>query len=193
LERVTFTSLRKRAIAFAVAGLGAAVAAMLSFASALYEAANPQKTPEIAAGETIETGRWDITLREARFVEDEGAGSKRRLAVEMDLTNLSEATSNSFANLLKLEGGPSELRPPAYYLQRDAAIAFDLHPDMTERVIAIWEWPGGLARPENLQLVVAGQFHKKRDNLYGAPGWFDKPPVATVSLPVRLLQPAAAQ
>ncbi len=193
MERVTFASLRKRAIAFAVAGLGAGAAAMLSFATALYEAANPQKTPEVAAGETIDTGRWDVTFRQARFAEGEGAGSKRRLGVEMDLTNLSAATSNSFMNLLAVEGAPSELKAPIFYLQRDQAIAADLHPDMTERVVAIWDWPEGLARPETLKLVVASQFHKRRDNLYGAPGWFDQAPAATVSLPVALLQPTAAQ
>lgn len=59
-----------------------------------------------------------------------------------------------------------------------------LQPDMPERMIAAWEWPAAVPVPPQLRLKVASQIHKRRDNLYGAPGWFDREPAAVVTLAV---------
>ena len=50
--------------------------------------------------------------------------------------------------------------------------------------IAAWEWPPAVPVPQQLRLKVTSQIHKRRDNLYGAPGWFDRDPVAVVTLAV---------
>ena len=44
---------------------------------------------------------------------------------------------------------------------------------------ASWGWP-----PATLTVIVKGEIYKLRDNLYGATGWYDGDPVATVELPV---------
>ena len=63
-------------------------------------------------------------------------------------------------------------------------MAGGLQPDMPERMIAAWEWPPAVPVPQQLRLKVTSQIHKRRDNLYGAPGWFDRDPVAFVTLAV---------
>lgn len=185
MERVTFASLRKRAVALVIAGLGAAVAGLVSLSLALYEAANPKPLPQVAAGEPIDTGRWTVVLGAATFHEAEAGGPARnKLAIDVEVTNRSASTSNSFVNLLAIEQPPDGLDTPSFYLARDRTIASGLHPDMPERLVAMWDWPEGTPPPQSLRLDVAGQIHKRRDNLYGAPGWFDRPPVAAVTLPV---------
>ena len=82
------------------------------------------------------------------------------------------------------EGAVAGLQPPAFYLGRDKSVAGGLQPDMPERMIAVWEWPAAVPVPEQLRLKVTTQIHKQRDNLYGAPGWFDRHPAAFVTLAV---------
>lgn len=43
---------------------------------------------------------------------------------------------------------------------------------------------GGEMPPRELKLLIGSQVYKKRDNLYGASNWFDRDPVAIVSLTV---------
>lgn len=185
MERVSFASLRKRAVTLAITGLGAALAGVVTLSLALYEAANPEKLPQVAAGQPIDTGRWTVVLGHATFHKAAADGpAKNKLAVDLELTNRSATTSNSFANLFTFEQPPEGLGKPSFYLWRDKAIAFGLQPDMPERVVAIWEWPEAAPLPAAVRIDVASQIYKRRDNLYGAPGWFDRPPVAFVELPV---------
>ena len=185
MERVTFASLRKRAVTLAITGLGAALAGVVTLSFALYEAANPEKLPGIAAGQPIDTGRWTVVLGDATFHKAAADGpTKNKLALDIELTNRSATTSNSFANLFTIEQPPAGLGQPSFYLWRDKAIAFGLQPNMPERVVAIWEWPQTAPPPTEVRVEVASQIYKRRDNLYGAPGWFDRPPVAFVDLPV---------
>ena len=60
------STLRRRLFAFLTAGIGGAVAAAISFAMTVYEAANPDVIPTVAVGEPVDTGRWTVTFREAR-------------------------------------------------------------------------------------------------------------------------------
>ena len=60
------STLRRRLFAFLTAGIGGAVAAAISFAMTVYEAANPDVIPIVAVGEPVDTGRWTVTFREAR-------------------------------------------------------------------------------------------------------------------------------
>jgi hypothetical protein len=104
--------------------------------------------------------------------------------VEFDLDNRSASTSNAFLRLFTLEPPVPNLPPPAFYLARDKSVAGGLQPDMPERMIAAWEWPQAVPVPQQLSLKVTSQIHKRRDNLYGAPGWFDRDPAAVVTLAV---------
>lgn len=180
---------RRRLLAFVVAGVGAAAAAAISFAMTVYEAANPKPAPLAAPGQSIDTGRWTITFREARTGSIPPTGikpftPKMLVMVEFDLDNRSASTSNAFLRLFTIEPPVANLPPPAFYLARDKSIAGGLQPGMPERMIAAWEWPQAAPVPQQLRLRVGSQIHKRRDNLYGAPGWFDRDPAAIVTLAV---------
>jgi hypothetical protein len=182
-------TLRRRLLGFLVAGVGAAAATAISFAMTVYEAANPKPVPTIAAGQPIDTGRWIITIHDARMGSIPPTGTKpfapkKLLMVEFDLDNRSAATSNAFLRLFTISPPVANLPPPTFYLARDKWIAGGVHPGMPERMIASWEWPSTVPEPRQLRLEVSSQIHKRRDNLYGAPGWFDRDPVAVVTLAV---------
>lgn len=182
-------TVRRRLFAFLVAGIGGTAAAAISFAMTVYEAANPKAVPVVAAGQPIDAGRWIITLHEARIGSIPPTGTKpfapkKLLMVEFDLDNRSASTSNVFLRLFTLDPPVASLPPPTFYLARDKWIAGGVNPDMPERMIAVWEWPPTLSVPRQLRLQVNSQIHKRRDNLYGAPGWFDRDPVALVALDV---------
>ena len=192
--RFSIGALRKQAVAFIIAGLGAALAVLLSLASALYEASQPKDLAQVAAGQAVDTGRWMVVAHRAEFgkyMKGTPASQQDRLTVELDLTNRSATTSAGPTRLLELVSPPAGLQRPIFYLARDSAIAFGLHPDMPERVIAVWTWPPGAPPPQKVRFKVASQVYKKRDNLYGAPGWFDGPTVATLDLTVGGPDPAA--
>ncbi|WEX74202.1 hypothetical protein PYH37_001591 [Sinorhizobium numidicum] len=181
---------KKRLFALAVAGLGGTAAAAVSFAIAVYEAANPDPVPVVAAGEPVDTGRWIVTIQKAELGPVPPTGTKpfepkRFLMIEFDLNNRSAATSNAFRGLLSIEEPSSDGVPePTFYLARDKWIASAINPNMPERLIAVWEWPEAKPVPSELRLAIGSQIYKRRDNLYGASGWFDRDPAAVVRLPV---------
>ena len=182
-------TLRRRLLAFLVAGVGAAAGTAISFAMTVYDAANPKPVPVVAVGQPIDTGRWIITIREARMGSIPPTGikpfaPKRLLMVEFDLDNRSASTSNVFHRLFTLDPPVANLPPPTFYLARDKWIAGGLQPGMPERMIASWEWPSAVPEPQQLHLQITKQIYKRRDNLYGAPGWFDRDPSAIVMLAV---------
>lgn len=182
------STLRQRLFAIVVAGLGAAAASAVSFAIALYEAVNPDPLPMASPGEAVDTGRWIVTIREARFGDPSPRGAassdaKTLLTVSFDLDNRSAGSAYASANLLAI-APPAELPDPALYLARDGSLASPLNPGMPERLVAAWEWPAEQPAPRAVRLVVGGQIYKRRDNLYGASSWFDGDPVAVLELPV---------
>ncbi|MHA6643507.1 hypothetical protein [Mesorhizobium sp. A623] len=183
------STLRQRLIAIIVTGIGGAVATAVSFGMAVYETAHPEAVPVIAAGKPIDTGRWAVTIREAKIDEMPPTGTKPLepktfVTVAFDLDNRSAATSNVFSKLLAIDPPVRGLQEPTVYLARDNWIAGGIHPDMPERLVAVWEWPASALPPRELRLLVGGQVYKRRDNLYGASGWFDRDPIAAVELPV---------
>jgi hypothetical protein len=172
-----------------VASVGAAAATAISFAMTVYEAAHPKPVPIAATGQPIDTGRWTITFRDARTGSIPPTGikpstPKKLVMVEFDLDNRSASTSNVFSRLFIIEPPVPNLPSPSFYLARDKSVAGGLQPGMPERMIATWEWPAAVPVPEQLRLKVTSQIHKRRDNLYGAPGWFDREPAAFVTLAV---------
>lgn len=182
-------TLRQRVLAILVAGIGAATASAVSFAMAVYEAANPEPVPVVAIGEPIDTGRWIVTLREARIGATPPNGAapsepKAFFIVELDLENRSAASSHVSSNLIAVDPLVSDQPDPVFYLARDNWLASPLNPGMPERMIAAWEWPDEQSVPDGLRVMIGGQIYKRRDNLYGASGWFDGDTVAMVELPV---------
>ncbi|MGF6174938.1 hypothetical protein [Ensifer sp. 4252] len=184
------SKVKRRLLAMLVAGIGGIAAAAVSFASAVYEAANPTPIELAKKDEPIDTGRWLLTINNASMTEvpptgTKPADAKRFLTVDLKLDNRSAATSNAFMRLVSIETPTSiKLPEPVYYLARDKWIASAINPGMPEKLIAVWEWPEGLPSPKALRLSVAKQIYKPRDNLYGAPGWFDDGKAAIVELAV---------
>lgn len=192
----TRQTLRRRLFAFLVAGVGSTAAAAISFAMTVYEAANPKPAPIVAPGQPIDTGRWIVTLREARTGSIPPTGikpfaPKNLVMVEFDLDNRSASASNALLRLLAIDPPVTNLPPPVFYLVRDKWIASSLQPNMPERMIAAWDWPSNTPLPQQLRLKIGSQIHKRRDNLYGAPGWFDRDPAAIVVLAVSSEAPGA--
>lgn len=183
------STLRKRLIAILVTGVGAAAAAVISFAITVYDAAHPQAIPLVPTGEPIDTGRWNITFHSAHSGSIPPTGvapsdPKRFVFVEFELNNRSATTGFASPALFTFDPPVPDLPDPVFYLARDKWIAGGVHPNMPERIIASWDWPPELAIPATLRFAVTSQIYKRRDNLYGASSWFDQDPVAMVELPV---------
>lgn len=186
---IPLSALRQRLFAFLVVGAGGLAASAASFAMTVYKAAHPEAVPIVAAGEPIDTGKWIATIHGARAGTIPPTGveplePKKLLMVELELNNRSATSSYASSNLLNIDPPIPDLPDPMFYLERDKSIASPLNPDMPERLIAAWEWPAERPLPQELRLEIGSQIYKRRDNLYGAPGWFDREPVAIVVLPV---------
>lgn len=191
-------TVRQRLLAILITGIGGAAATAASFAMAVYDAANPEAVAVIAAGEPVDTGRWIVTVREARAGPTPPTGieppePKTFMMVEFDVDNRSAETSNVLTKLLAIDPPVPGLPDPVVYLARDRWIASGVNPGMPERMIAAWEWPPALPPPRTLRLLIGSQIYKRRDNLYGASGWFDRDPVAAVELPVSPAEAEAAR
>lgn len=187
-------TVRRRLLAFLIAGVGSMTATAISFGMTVYEAAHPKPVPVAMPGQPIDTGRWIITLREARMSELLPTGgkpftAKRILTITFDLDNRSASASNVFSDLIKFDPPIPNLSRLSFYLARDKWVAGSIQPDMPERLIATWDWPQSVPEPQEVKLKIISQIFKRRDNLYGAPGWFDRDPVAIVTLPVAAQSP----
>lgn len=184
------SKIRQRLLIMLITGIGGMAAAAISFASAVYDAAHPAPAVSAAAGEVIDTGRWLVTINDATMASVPPTGikpfePKRFLMVELDLDNRSVAASNASMNLITIKGEQAIASPkPVYYLARDNWIASAINPNMPEKLIAVWEWPADRPEPDKLSLSIGKQIYKPRDNLYGAPNWFDDGEAAVVELAV---------
>lgn len=181
---------RQRLLILLVTGMGGMAAAAVSFATAVYDAAHPRPTVSATKGEAIDTGRWLVTINNAAMASVPPTGTKpfepkRFLMVDLELDNRSIATSNAFMNLITIKDERALVSlKPVYYLARDKWIASAINPNMPEKLIAVWEWPADRPEPDKLSLSIGKQIYKPRDNLYGAPNWFDDGEAALVELAV---------
>lgn len=183
------STLRNRLLALLIAGIGGLAATAISFAMAVYDAANPDPVAIVAPGKAIDTGRWIITPERAfsGSVPPTGIPSpdpKTYVMLEFELENRSAASSYASMNLFALDPPVPGLKNPVVHLARDSWIASPIHPGMPEKMVIAWEWPAGKPVPHELRLLIGSQFYKRRDNLYGASGWFNGDPAAVVALPV---------
>jgi hypothetical protein len=192
------STLRQRLFAFLAAGIGGTLAAAMSFAMTVYEAANPNVIPNVEAGSPIDTGRWIVTIREARAGDVPPTGvkpyePKKFVMVEFDADNRSAATAFVSPRLFTFDPPMENLREPTFYLVRDKWIASAINPDMPERLVVAWEWPEAQPLPQTVRLKVGSEIYKRRDNLYGHSSWFDRDPIAIVELPVTAAESEAEQ
>jgi len=180
-------SLRQRLFAILIAGIGSAAASVISYAAAIYHAANPAPLRTAATGEMIDTGQWHITIAGARISNKPPTGIKPTepqtfLLVDFEADNRSAASTFIPSALFSFDPTIPELPEPTIYLVRDRWIAGPVNPRMPEKLTAAWQLPQDYAPPPELRLLVGSQIYKERDNLYGASNWFDREPVAAVEL-----------
>jgi hypothetical protein len=182
-------SVRQRLATIIIAGVGSALASVISYATAIYEAANPKPLRVFTAGETIDTGRWNITVSNARLSTSSPTGlkpitPKKFLMVDFDAANRSAASAFVPMKLLALDPPVAGLADPTIYLARDRFVAGAVHPGLPEKLTLVWEVPIDATLPDKIRLSVGSQIYKKRDNLYGASNWLDRDPVAAVELKI---------
>ncbi|MEJ5022185.1 hypothetical protein WH297_20940 [Ochrobactrum vermis] len=184
-------SFRQRLAAIIIAGIGTAAASVFSYATAIYEAANPNTVREVSTGETVDTGRWYVAVTGARFGSVPPTGvkpyePKNYLMVDLNLDNRSASSAYASRKLLTLDPQNPALTDPTFYIVRDKWIASPINPGMPEKLTAAWEWPQGTPPPQEVRLLIGSEIYKKRDNLYGASSWLDRDPVAVIQLPVQM-------
>lgn len=172
-------------------GVGGLLALAITSGQSLLEALEPPTLPALAAGAPLDAGRLRIALQEARLTaQSRPDGSPapdgaQFLALDLDLANRSSETDNSFARILTVEPPVEGLQPsPTFWLMRDKAMLSALQPGLPERVRVIWRLAPGAKAPERLRLIVNGETFKPRDNLFAAPGWFNRKPIAAATLPI---------
>lgn len=177
-------------------GIGGLLALAITSGQSLLEALEQPVLPALAAGTPLDAGRWRIVLHEARLTthsRPDGSpapGGAQFLALDLDIANRSSETDNTFARIVAVEPPIEGLHPnPTFWLLRDKAMLSALQPGLPERVQVIWRLAPGAKAPERLRLVVNGETFKPRDNLFAAPGWFNRKPIAVATLPVVPAEP----
>lgn len=190
------TGLRRAVVARLTIGIGGLLALGLTTGQGLLEAMQPPELPALAAGQPLDAGRWRLVLLEARLGAQSrpdgppGPAGTQFLTLDLELTNRSSQSDNTFARLLTVDPPIPGLAPnPVWWLLRDKAILAALQPGLSERVRVVWRMPEGTGLPERLRLVVTGETFKPRDNLFAAPGWFSARPVAAAALPILRPEP----
>lgn len=156
-----------------------------------FAAAPPPPLPGLEAGKGVDTGQWHVvvlaaTLSARRPDGREAGAGKASLAIELELTNRTKASSGDIATAIRpvLAAIPPRTPPTTQVLRRDNTVLSSLHPKMTERIALAWDVPLDSKIPDPLPVVVMSKRHKHRDNLLGASGWFDPKPLAEVRLAV---------
>lgn len=172
-------------------GIGGLLALAITSGQSLLEALEPPVLPSLAAGAPLDAGRWRVVLHDARLTTQSrpdgpaASDGAQFLALDLDIANRSSETDNSFARILVVDPPVEGLQPnPTFWLLRDKAMLSALQPGLPERVQMIWRLAPGAKAPERLRLVVNGETFKPRDNLFAAPGWFNRKPIAAATLPV---------
>jgi hypothetical protein len=191
--------IEERRSTWIVAGVLGVVAVVATWLLGGFAAAPKAALPKLEAGKAIDTGQWRVVVQGASLSAKRPDGraapdGKAALAIELELTNRTDASSNDIASILRvsLPAVPPKATPDLFLL-RDRSILAALHPKMTERVAMSWDVPLGTAIPDPLPVVVISKIHKERDNLVGGAGWFNPKPLAEVKLHVATPDaPAAA-
>ncbi|ANV23753.1 hypothetical protein [Agrobacterium pusense] len=188
LKRPILRQKPKERLAKLLAGAGGLLAATVSLGYSLYEKRESEIVPQVEVSTPVGAGRWKMSVTAGSIVTVMPNGGKispgkKAIALDMILENVSSESSNLYADLIKITN-VSDAARPQYYLKRDRAILWDLHPRMPEAVTAVWEVSDSQTLPYSLQLRVEGAVFKPRDNLYAAPGWFPSGSVAEIRLPL---------
>lgn len=182
--------LRQSLVTRIATGIGGAIAVIVSAGYSIVAAIPSAEIPQFEPKAPIAAGAWQVVPLHASIHVRRPDGNPmpqgtRALIVELDMTNQTASSRNDFASVLAADPLGAKMQgTPTFYLMRDKTILSTLHPNMTERVAAMWPMADKVAVPEHVRLTITAKTYKARDNLYGAPGWFNAKKVAAVTLPV---------
>lgn len=182
-------TVRQRLATIIIAGVGSALASAISYATAIYHAANPVPLQVVTEGGMIDTGQWNITVFDARLSNTSPTGlhpvePKKFLLIDFEADNRSAESAFVPMKLIALDPPVAGLVDPTIYLARDKFVAGAIHPGLPEKLTLAWEVPANVTLPDKIRLLVGSQIYKKRDNLFGASNWLDRDPVAAVELKI---------
>jgi hypothetical protein len=181
---------RSKAIAWLTAGIGSLAALGVAFALGAFEAADKTELPQIAAGQSLDAGKWLIKPLRAWVTDQKIYGimpkaGEKALVFEAEMLNRSVQSDNGYGNTFLLPPAIADkAETPMAYLERDASVLPDLQPGMAEKIIYIWRMPADSVPKDNLELNIEAWKFKLRNNLTGAPGWWSKAIAGTVRLPL---------
>jgi len=186
--------LKSRTVVWLTTSIGGLLAAGLVLGMTIASYRTDQPVPRFPAGAPIEAGEWLVVPLSARIDRATPDGRPTRdgqkaLVVEVELTNRTAASSNSFYRLVTLDSPLAEERPDVFLL-RDGDRVAELHPDMAERLALVWTMPQDAAVPPVLKLAIHASVYKRRDNLWGHSGWYNPHVLGTVDMPVQAPDPA---
>ncbi len=113
-RRLQLSRLRQRLLALVIAGVGSAAASIISYASAIYAAANPEPIRQLAIGEELDTGLWHVVFADARLADRPPTGFKPSqpktfVTVAFRITNQSASSAYVSRNLLQTD---PQMPPP---------------------------------------------------------------------------------
>lgn len=193
-QRLGLYGLKGRTVVWLTTSIGGLLAAGLALGMTIASYRTDLPVPRFPAGAPIEAGEWRVVPLSARIDSATPDGRKVRdgekaVVVEVELTNRTAESSNSFYRLLTLDPPVGEDQPDVFLL-RDRARVAELHPDMAERLAMVWTLPQDATVPPVLKLTVHGKVYKRRDNLRGESGWRSPHVVGTVDVRVQGTGPA---
>jgi hypothetical protein len=186
-----FGTLRGKLKAWITAGAGTIAAILVAGLLGAFGALPKPEIQHFAPDTTIETGQWLIKPLRLHVGEERVYGlpvkpDEKAVILEVELTNrTAESTKDYFTAIQPAEPFADTTESPLIVLTRDQTMSPELQPGLPERMAYIWTLPKDRALPASLSFIVNTQIYKARDNLYGTPGWFNKHPAGTVSLPLQ--------
>jgi hypothetical protein len=186
-----FGTLRGKLKGWVTAGAGTIAAILVAGLLGAFGALPKPEMQHFAPDTTIETGQWLIKPLRLHVGEERVYGlpvkpDEKAVILEVELTNrTAESTKDYFTAIQPAEPFADTTESPLIVLTRDQTMSPELQPGLPERMAYIWTLPKDRALPASLSFIVNTQIYKARDNLYGTPGWFNKHPAGTVSLPLQ--------
>lgn len=181
-----FGSARSKLKAWIAGGIGTFAALAVGGALGMFDAVQ-KPVIVLEPGQPVETGPWEVRPLRA-YTVDKGVyglplkAGEKALVFEAEMKNRTALSSKDYFTTFKATGGTDDR--PYIVLVRDSSMSPALQPGLPERMAYVWGLPAGATPPERLVLAVNGEIYKKRDNLYGVPGWYNEHVIGTVAMPV---------
>lgn len=184
-----FKTARSRVQTWITAGAGSIAALFVAGLMGAFGALPARAPPQLPLDAAVDAGRWRIKPIRAYISHADVHGvplkpGQKALVLEADLTNRTAQSDKAYFNVFRPDGLAVPEGPPMVALTRDSTLTPELHPGMIERMAYVWPLAGDAKIPAAIGFVVTAEIFKPRDNLYGAPGWFNPYRLGTVTLPV---------